>query len=76
MPPGNDILKPEQEQAIVALLREPTVPLAAKVVGADESTVYCWLREAVFSKAYREAQREAFRHAIPLTQKYAPAAVK
>lgn len=77
MPPtGPDILPPEREQAIVALLREPSVQKAAEAVGVDESTLYRWLREPVFSRSYREARREAFRQAISLTQRYAPAAVQ
>ena len=42
MPPPGDILRPEQEQAIIALLREPSAELAAKAVGVDVSTVYRW----------------------------------
>ncbi len=70
------MVRPEQEQAIIALLKEPTVELAAKHVGVDESTVYRWLKEPAFAKQYRDARREAFRHAIALTQKYAPHAVQ
>lgn len=76
MPSIADTLRPEQEQAIIALLNEPTVQLAADKVGVDVSTLYRWLREQPFSQAYRDARREAFRHAISLTQKYAPAAIQ
>ena len=71
-----DTLRPEQEQGIAALLREPTVQKAAEAIGVDESTVYRWLREPAFTQMYRDARREAFRHAISLTQKYAPHAVQ
>ena len=37
--------------------------------------MYRWLREPAFKKAYRNARREAFAHAISLTQRYAPAAI-
>jgi uncharacterized protein YcaQ len=72
----NDILSPDQEQAIIALLNEPTVNRAAAVAKVGERTLYRWLTEPMFAKAYREARREAFRHAIALTQKYTPAAVQ
>jgi transposase-like protein len=67
-PPGvANTLPPDKEKGIIALLREPTVPKAAEAIGVDESTLYRWLREA---------RREAFRHAISLTQKYAPMAIQ
>ena len=69
-------LRPEQELGIAALVREPTIGAAARAIGVDESTIYRWLREPAFSHKYREARREAFRHAIALTQKYAPHAVQ
>jgi hypothetical protein len=69
-------LPPDKEKAILALLREPTVQKAAEAVDIDESTLYRWLRDTTFATAYRDARREAFRHAIALTQKYAPHAVQ
>lgn len=76
-PPGvANTLPPDREQAIIALLREPTVPKAAEAVGIDESTLYRWLKDPAFSAAYREARREGFRHAIAITQKFAPIAVQ
>lgn len=68
-------LTPRQEQAVVALLNEPTVSRAAESIGMSERTVYRWLDEPGFSRAYRKARREAFAQAISLTQRYAPAAV-
>ena len=69
-------LKPEQERAVVALLNEPTVKKAAEVAEVSEATLHRWLRESAFAKVYRDARREAFRHAISLTQKYAPMAIQ
>lgn len=71
-----DILTADRQKAILALLSEPTIVKAADSVGIDHSTLYRWLKEPEFSKAYREARRESFRHAIALTQKYAPIAVQ
>jgi hypothetical protein len=66
----------EQERAIIALLKEPTVSKAADETGIGERTTYNWLDMPTFSRAYRKARREAFAHAIALTQKYAPHAVQ
>lgn len=71
-----EIIGQEQERAILALLNEPTVAKAAAAVGVNESTIYRWLREPAFTKAYRDARRDAFKHAISLTQKYTPHAVQ
>lgn len=68
-------LNAKQERAIVALLREPTVPKAAQAAEVGERTLFRWLSEPVFSKAYRKARRDAFGQAIALTQHYAPHAV-
>ena len=68
-------LTPKQEQAIVALLNEPTVSRAPATLGMNERTLYRWLEMPAFGRAYRRARREAFAQAIALTQRYAPAAV-
>jgi hypothetical protein len=68
-------LTPKQEEAIAALLNCPSIKKAADQVGMSERQLYRWLDEPGFSKAYRAARRQAFSHAISLTQQYAPAAV-
>lgn len=73
---GSGVVTGEQERAILALLEQPTVPKAADAAGIVTSTLYRWLKEPIFSQAYREARRESFRHAISLTQRYAPAAIQ
>lgn len=70
-----DGMTKKQEQAIVALIGEPSIEKAAKSVGIGERTLFRWMTEAAFSAAYRAARREAFAQAIGLTQKYAPLAV-
>ena len=70
-----DGLTPKQERAVAALLAEPTVARAAASIGMNDRTLYRWLKEPAFGRAYREARREAFAHAISLTQRYAPVAV-
>ncbi len=64
-----------QERAIIALLNEQTVGRAANAAEVGQRTLYRWLKEPTFSRAYREARREAFGQAIALTQRYAPLAV-
>lgn len=71
-----DGLSAKQEQAIMALLNEVTLALAAKKVGIAERTLYRWLDDPTFSNAYRRARREAFAHAIAMTQRYSPMAVQ
>jgi hypothetical protein len=71
-----DGLTHKQEAAIIALLNEPTVSKAAVACGLNDRTIYRWLDESAFSKAYRKARREAFAQAIAATQRYAPVAVQ
>ncbi len=68
-------LAPNQERAIIALLNEPTIKQAAAAAGVGEKSIYRWMNEEKFSKAFRRARREAFSHAIALTNRYAPHAV-
>lgn len=69
-------MNPRQEQAIIALLNEPTVKRAAESANMGERTIYRWMREPAFRRAYMNARREAFAHAVALTQRYAPLAVQ
>ena len=70
-----DGLTPLQVKAILALLNEPTIVRAASTVGVDERSIRRWLEDPTFKRAYHAARREAFDHAIGLTQRYAPLAV-
>lgn len=71
-----DGLTHKQEAAIIALLNEPTVTKAAVACGINDRTIYRWLDEPAFSRAYRKARREAFAQAISASQRYAPLAVQ
>ncbi|MAO21802.1 MAG: hypothetical protein CMJ25_13725 [Phycisphaerae bacterium] len=64
-----------QQQAILALLREPSVAAAAASAGVGERTLHRWMRLEHFDEAYRLARREAFVQAIGLTQRSSAAAV-
>ena len=68
-------LTAQQERAIIALLNEQTVGRAAAAAEVGQRTLYRWLKEPTFARAYRNARREAFGQAIALTQRYAPLAV-
>jgi hypothetical protein len=70
-----DELTPKQEEGIIALLNCPSVRKAADQIGVHEKTIYRWLDEEPFMRAYRRARRKAFNQAIGLTQQYAPMAV-
>ncbi len=71
MPITPDLLSTKQEDAILAVLHEPTLEKAAESVGVDEKSLRRWLKDTEFNKSYREARRETFRQAISLTQRYA-----
>lgn len=68
-------LSTPQQQAILALLREPSVAAAAASAGVGERTLHRWMRLDHFEEAYRFARREAFVQAIGLTQRSSSAAV-
>ncbi|NUN67996.1 hypothetical protein HCU40_25665 [Pseudanabaena biceps] len=77
MPPvTHQVITPDQEKGIIALVNEPTIAKAAEAINVNVTTMYRWMREPAFIDAYREARRESFKHAIALTQRYAPAAVQ
>ena len=50
-------LSRKKEQAIAALLSQPSIAEAAKVSGVAESTMRRWLKESTFYEAYRIARR-------------------
>jgi hypothetical protein len=54
----------KQEKAIMALLTEPTIKLAAKKAGVGETTLYRWMLEETFDKAYKEARKTAMDQTI------------
>lgn len=70
-----DNLTPKQEQAIVALIQEHNVQKAAAAAKVGPRTIYRWLKEHDFDRAYKRARRDAFSQAIALTQRYAALAV-
>jgi hypothetical protein len=69
-------LSPKQEEAIAALLSQPTIKQAAESVGMGERTLHRWLVEDhAFIAAYRQARRIVFAQAIAQTQRLLPVAI-
>src|SRR6266571_3151056 len=54
----------KREQAIAALLAQPTITAAASAVGVGEKTLRRWLRDPDFAAEHRAAQRQAVDLAI------------
>lgn len=65
----------KKEEAIVALLSTRGVEEAARACNTPVRTLYRWLSEPDFDKAYRAARRKAFGQATARLQHGASAAV-
>jgi hypothetical protein len=65
----NGKLSARQEQAIAALLIEPTVTAAAAKANVPERTLYRWLDEPAFTAAYRAARRKAVKQTVARLQR-------
>ena len=68
-------LTPKQEAAILALMTNQGVDNAARAVGITPRTLYRWLNEPQFDKAYRKARRASFGQGTARLQQAAGAAV-
>jgi hypothetical protein len=68
-------LKPKQEEAILALLSNRNVEETARAVKLTPRTLYRWLNEPEFDRAYRKARRKAFGQATARLQQASSAAV-
>ena len=65
-----------QEKAIAALLKFPSIPEAAKSVGIADRTLFRWLKNEDFQEDYRKAKREVIDHAISQVQTVISSAVQ
>lgn len=65
----------KQDQALAALLLQPTIREAAQAVGIGEATLFRWMQIPSFQEAYRQLKREAVGHAVTTLQKAATEAV-
>jgi len=68
-------LRPKQEEAILALLTNPSVEHAARAANIGPRTLYRWQQEPAFDKAYRKARRDAFGQGTARLQQASGAAV-
>ncbi len=68
-------LTPKQEEAILALLTNPGVEQAARAIEIAPRTLYRWLNQPAFDKAYRKARRAAFGQGTARLQQATGAAV-
>jgi hypothetical protein len=66
----------KQEQAIAALLSEPTVAAAAAAADVSERTLRAWLTLPAFRSAYRAARSEVLESAVARLQRTADRAVE
>ena len=65
----------KEEQAIAALIAEPTLEKAASRAGVSASTIYRWLQKEEFQKAYQTQRREVVNHAVTQLQRATTVAV-
>ena len=64
----------KKDAAITALLLQPNIDGAAKVVGVAPNTLLKWMKDPEFDAAYRQAKRAAFGQAIARLQQASSAA--
>ena len=61
----------QREEAILALLIEPTIEAAAKRAGVSDVTLWRWMQEPDFRDRYRQARRQVLEGAIASLQQSA-----
>jgi hypothetical protein len=71
-----DSLTQKQQKTIQALLENPTARAAAKAAGVGETTLYRWLGEAAFSRAYRAARNQLLEGTLTALQAASSEAVQ
>lgn len=66
----------KQEAAIAALMSSPSIEEAAKSVGIGKQTLWRWLQDEEFKKAFKQAKRDAVSQSIAQLQASTSKAVK
>jgi hypothetical protein len=64
------------QQAVAAVLAEPTLKRAARKVGVSEGALGQWLKIPAFARLLADARDQAFRHALTRMQTAATQAVE
>jgi DNA-binding MurR/RpiR family transcriptional regulator len=54
----------KQEQAIIGLIKEPTIPAAAESAGISPTTLTRWLQKPEFQSRYRAMRRQVVERSI------------
>jgi HD-like signal output (HDOD) protein len=67
----NSGISDKQELAIAAMLAEPNVRRAAAAAHIGEATLWRWLKDDKFRRAYQDARRRALHQANAQYQSYA-----
>jgi hypothetical protein len=62
-------LTPQQEQAVQAMLTEPTLRAVCEAVGTTYPTLRAWMQLPRFQREYRAARREVLEHTIARLQR-------
>ena len=65
----------KKEEAIIALLSQPSIDQAARVAGVGTRTLVRWMQTPEFKAAYHRARRDAFGQATARLQQASGAAV-
>ena len=65
----------KKEEAVAALLSQPSTEHADRAIGIVPATLLRWMKEPEFDAAYREAKRKAFGQSIARLQQSTSAAV-
>jgi hypothetical protein len=63
-------LNSKQSKAIAALLEEPTIAKAAAAAGVAQATLYRWLHEPAFHRAYMHARWKTVQQSIARVQSF------
>jgi hypothetical protein len=69
-------LSRKMEQAIAALLSQPSISVAAKKVGVGEKTLFRWLQLDEFQRAYKASRRRIVDQTITQIQSVMSEAVQ
>jgi hypothetical protein len=65
-----------KEEAIAALLAQPSVVEAARVIGIGPQTLGRWMKDPLFDSAYRAAKRAEYRQSMARLGQWASVAIK
>ena len=66
----------KQTKAITALLNHRTIGEAAEAVGVGQSTLFRWMQDSNFQRAYRDAKHRIVNHSITRLQQATGEAVE